>query len=504
MRYEDYLEAAAARWPQRTALICEDQVLSFTELNLRAKMLGANLRALGLRSGDRVADLRENSIESVVTDFGCAVAGCPRVALNPRLSDTEIREILVDSTPKALLTGGDQGGRALDAGFGDLVDRMLDASELASAPTAKPSQDAAHALSSVLALRYTGGTTGRAKGVVRTHDQQSWVAANFLMDLFDLEETDVFVHSQPLAQGTHAFVLPCVMRGTAQVILPRLSATTALDAVEGHRATLFKCVPTMLHRILDALEEGVWELGSLRQIVYGAAPMPKNVLRRALAHFGPILSQTYGQAEAPASVTRLTMDELARALTDRPQLLNSVGRAYSTADVRIVDAKSQEMGVDEVGEIVVRAPMNAEDYHRAAAGTGEAPDSPVDERGFVHTGDLGRRDEEGFIFLEGRARDLIISGGYNVYPGQVEDALRDHPSVQDAVALGVDDEEWGEIVVAAVVQRKSVEAQTLIEHCAKLLATYKVPREIRFTDQIPLSSAGKPLRRALIHMFRAV
>ena len=325
------------------------------------------------------------------------------------------------------------------------------------------------------------------------------------MDLLDLEKTVVFVHTQPLSQGTHSFVLPCVMRGTAQVILPRLRASAALDAVEIHRATVLKCLPTMLHCILDALDERSWELGSLRQIVFGAAPMPKNVLQRALARFGPILSQTYGQAEAPATVTRLTMDELARALTDRPQLLNSVGRAYSTADVRIVNEKFQETAAGQVGEIVVRAPMNTENYYQGAApAPGDAPVSPVDEHGFVHTGDLGRRDEEGFVFLEGRARDLIISGGNNVYPGQVEDALRDHPAVRDAVALGLENEEWGEVVVAAVVREEPVEARALIEHCAKLLAPYKVPREIRFTDEIPLSAAGKPLRRALADTFRAV
>ena len=505
MRYEDYLERAATRWPQGTALICEDQVLSFSELNHRAKTLGAQLLGLGLKSGDRIADLRENSPESVVTDFACAIAGCPRVALNPRLSDTEIREMLVDSTPRVLLTGGGQGKRAHQTGLGDLVGKTLDDKELASTPAAKPASDFALAPSPVLALRYTGGTTGRAKGVLRTHDQQSWVAANFLMDLFDLKETDVFVHSQPLAQGTHSFVLPCVMRGTAQVILPRLRSTAALDAIETHEATVLKCVPTMLHRILDSLDEGSWELGSLRQIVFGASPMPKNVLRRALDRFGPILSQTYGQAEAPATVTRLTMDELARALTDRPQLLNSVGRAYSSADVRIVDEKFQETAVGEVGEIVVRAPMNTEDYyHGAAAAAGDTPNPPVDEHGFVHTGDFGRRDEEGFVFLEGRARDLIISGGYNVYPGQVEDALRDHPAVRDAVALGLEDDEWGEVVVAAVVQETPVEAEILIEHCAEVLAPYKVPREIRFTDEIPLSAAGKPLRRVLTDTFRRV
>ena len=503
VRYEDYLDGAAARWPQGTALICEDQVLSFTELNHRVKTLGAQLRGLGLKSGDRVGDLRENSVESVVTDFGCALAGCPRVALNPRLSDTEIREMLIDSAPEVLLTGGGQEKRALEAGLGDLVGKILADDELASMSAAKPAGDLAAPPSPVLALRYTGGTTGRAKGVLRTHDQQSWVAANFLMDLLDLEETDVFVHSQPLSQGTHSFVLPCVMRGTAQVILPRLRATAALDAVETHRATVLKCVPTMLHRILDALEEGAWGLGSLRQIVFGAAPMPKNVLQRALARFGPILCQTYGQAEAPATVTRLTRNELARALTDRPQLLSSVGRAYSTADVRIVDEKFQEAAVGEVGEIVVRAPMNTEGYyHGAAAAAGEVPASPVDEHGFVHTGDLGRRDEEGFVFLEGRARDLIISGGYNVYPGQVEDALRDHPAVRDAVALGLEDDEWGEVVVAAVVQEMPVEPQSLIEHCGERLAPYKVPREIRFIDEIPLSAAGKPLRRGLIATFR--
>lgn len=342
----------------------------------------------------------------------------------------------------------------------------------------------------LLLIQCTSGTTGQPKGSLRTHEAQDWVAANMLMDLFDLGPSDVFVHSQPFNVGTQLFALPCVMRGTTQVIVSRIGAQATLDAISAHGGTVLKCVPTMVHRMLDALADGPAPR-SLRQIIYAAAPMPEPVLRRALERFGPIMTQTYGQTEIPGALARLTIADHARGLRERPELLRSAGRAYSTVDLRILDERGEPLPADEVGEVAVRAPFTSPGYFGTDDGL------PIDGQGFARTGDLGHLDAEGYLFLSGRAKDTIITGGYNVAPAQVEDALTEHPAVAQALVVGLADEELGQVVGAAVILDGDATPDELVEHCRARLARYKVPARVRVVAELPVTAAGKPDRRAL-------
>jgi fatty-acyl-CoA synthase len=266
MRYEHHLARAARRWAERPAVTCGTEQVTFGQLDARATGLAARLAGLGVRPGDRVADLRENSIESVVTDFGCAAAGAPRVSLNPRLADAEIAHLLRDSGPAVLLVDPVQGVRAHRAGFTDLVQHVVTDLACDERPAAGyPGAAGGAGPGDILAIRYTGGTTGRPKGAIRTHAHQQWVATNVLLDLCDLGEDDVLLHTQPLSHGAHVFVLPCVMRGARQVVLPRFDPNAVLATIAAERVTVLKLVPTMLHRLLDAMAGTTADLGSLRQ-----------------------------------------------------------------------------------------------------------------------------------------------------------------------------------------------------------------------------------------------
>lgn len=490
--YADYLRRAARRWPERTAVVSPSASVTFAGLLASAEGLATGLRARGLGVGDRVADLRENSVESVVTDFGCALAGVTRVSVNPRSSDEEIAFVLRDSRPSLLLADGASARRAAAAGLDRLVGVVLDELPSATGPRAEAvvvrDED-------VLALRYTGGTTGRPKGALRTHGHQLWVATNVLLDLCDLRESDVLLHTQPLSHGAHVFVLPCVMRGTTQVVLPRFDPAEVVRTIAEHGVTVVKCVPTALHRLLDHLDLEPAALGTLRQIIYGAAPIPEVVLTRALDRFGPILSQTYGQTEAPATVSALTVEDHRRAMNGERHLLRSAGRPYSTVDVRIVDGEGRELPAGETGEVCVRGPMTMSRYW-------ERDGSPVDDAGYVRTGDVGYLDAESYLYLVDRSRDVIICGGYNVYPREVEEVLYTHPGVSEVVVVGLPDAEWGDRVVAAVVPRGTPDLTELLRHCRDRLSTYKVPREIRLVESLPKTAAGKQLRREVAEVLR--
>ncbi|MGH3004130.1 MAG: class I adenylate-forming enzyme family protein [Gaiellaceae bacterium] len=462
MTTAELIRRGARRYGKRKAIVCGDIQLSFAEVDGQATRLA---RALVARGVDRVGLLVENGPHSVPLDFACAKVRIARVPLNPRLATAEQNEILRIAEVELAVVDRDA---ALDCS-------LLQLDELVSEAARQPASDLPPpAPEDTLLLLATSGTTGRVKLVRHTQRSYAAIVANILANLLDPRPEDVMLHAASLIHASGTFVLPFWLRGGSSAVLTGFVPGEFVDAVERFDATVTNVVPTMLGALL---REGGDELQALRTIVYGASPTPVSLLEHALERWPGRLVQYYGQTEAPLCISVL-----------RPE--DHVGERLRSCGHPAVDA---EISLDEeTGEIMVRAPFVAAGYH----GDDELDRETFLTGGWVRTRDVGRFDDEGYLYLVDRTSDMIVSGGYNVYPREVEDVLAAHPAVRDAVVVGAPDERWVEAVTAFVVAEDVGEAE-LIEHCRTRLAAYKAPKSVRFVSEIPKSPVGKLLRRAV-------
>jgi fatty-acyl-CoA synthase len=453
-----------------------------------------------------VADFRYNSVLSIVTDFGVAAADLIRVSLNPASSFDEIRRQILLTQPRVLFA---EDALADGVGVGWLAENSVlfvpDAlfrnvvAGLDPKPPRLPPRNGDSIIlhEPVLALRFSGGSTGAPKAILRTVSQQYWVAASLLSDLLPFTAGDRLLQTQPLSVGAHAFTLPAVMRGTTQVLMPKFDADSVIALTEELRITHIKCVPTTLRRLIHSADRhGVPP--ALKMMIYGAAPAEATLLREALRILGDRvgMAQTYGQAEAPATITRLNAAEHALARAGRDELLSSIGRPYSFTDVLILDEQNRPCLPGVSGEIAVRSPILSSWFWK----DGEL--QPLRPDGSDHrTGDVGRIDQEGFVFLEGRRSEMLITGGYNVFPADVERVIASHPLVEQACVVGVPDPEWGDRICAAVILKNGLAVseahaiEEILEKCRALLAGYKIPKAIKIVSEFPTTAAAKVSRR---------
>jgi acyl-CoA synthetase (AMP-forming)/AMP-acid ligase II len=347
-------------------------------------------------------------------------------------------------------------------------------------------------------LFYTSGTTGRPKGAMLTHSNLAFVTASWLADLTPMTEDDVTLHAAPLSHGAGFHALAAVGRGATQVIPTgeRFDPPAILDLLGRHGVTNTWMVPTQIVMLTDAVLQGAnHELPHLARIVYGGAPFAPAELRRALEVFGPVFVQLFGQGETPMTATVLSPSAHAAALAgDHPERLASAGFARPGMDVRVLGPDDGELPAGEVGEVCVRGPAVMRGYWQRPEATAETL-----RGGWLHTGDLGRQTPDGCLYLLDRAKDLIITGGSNVYAVEVEAALADHPAVREVAVVGLPDRMWGELVVAVVVGNGGhpVTEQDLAAHGAATLAAYKRPRRWVFVDALPRNAYGKVLKRQL-------
>jgi acyl-CoA synthetase (AMP-forming)/AMP-acid ligase II len=343
---------------------------------------------------------------------------------------------------------------------------------------------------------YTSGTTGEPKGAMHTHATRLAVTANLLLEMPPAAATDRLLHVAPLTHGSGMFVLPYFVRGACSVILPRFDAEQALATMEEQEITCVKIVPTILRNLLAAPSIGRRRFRALRSLIYGASPMPLEWLLEGHGRFGNVFTQLYGQVEAPMTITVLRREDHERAIAtpDSREILRSAGRPWWTVQVRVVDTDGRDVDHGEVGEVIVRGPHVMRGYWNQPEATAETI-----RDGWVHTRDLGRFDERRYLYLVDRTSDMIITGGYNVYPREVEDVLMTHSGVAEVAVLGVPDDVWGESVRAFVVTRDgvSVSLEELDQLCRSKLAGFKKPRSYEFIGEIPKNANGKPLRRAL-------
>jgi acyl-CoA synthetase (AMP-forming)/AMP-acid ligase II len=334
-------------------------------------------------------------------------------------------------------------------------------------------------------LGYTGGTTGASKAVVLSQRSEHAEITNYLVDLVpDIGRGDVMLHAAPVTHASGSFFLPHLVRGAHNVVIPSFTPGTYLEELERREPATTFLVPTMLAMVLDDPSIDDVRIPRLRNLCYGASPIAPSTVVRAQEVFGKVLTQTYGQSEAPMTITLLRPDEHDR--------VGSAGRPYSMVEVRVVDSHDNAVPAGASGEVVARGQILMSGYWQRPVETAETL-----RGGWLHTGDVGQFDDDGFLYLLDRMNDVIISGGFNVYPREVEDCLVGHPAVREAAVVGVPDERWGEVVQAVVSTREPVAAEDLMEWARDKLAGYKRPRAVIFRDDLPKSSAGKILRRTV-------
>ncbi|MBM7368513.1 class I adenylate-forming enzyme family protein [Gordonia hydrophobica] len=480
----------------RTAIYVGDESLTYREVNDRANLIAARLTDAGVAKGTHVALLVSNGVNSVPMEFAAIKAGLVRVPLNARLSLDEHAAMVEGSRADVVVADASliDRGRELGARFPDLTVLELgtggDGDLLAPAETVvgEPAVDLAPDEPTL--MLYTSGTTGTLKAVIHTQASYGAICSNILANLLNPQPDSVMLHAASLIHASGTFVLPYWIRGGAAAILPGFDPAGFAEAIGRYRVTEINLVPTMFAMLLNAGVLDDADLSSLRKVIYGASPMPMPVLEKSIAAFGPILAQYYGQTEAPLVIAAL--DEHAHA--DR-SLWGACGMPASDVDLVLLDDTGAAVPHGEIGEITLRAPFQMAGYFDAD----ELNATTFTESGWIRTRDLARFDKRGYLHLVDRSGDMIITGGYNVYPREVEDALASHPAVAECAVVGAPDETWVEAVTAFVATRPGVEVTEaeLIAHVRERIAAHKAPKSVRFVDAIPKSAVGKILRRAL-------
>jgi len=465
--------------------------LTFAVLLPSVARQAAALAAQGVRAGDRVALLAPNDDRLVQALLACWWLGAVACPLNIRWSAAELADALRDSGAALLLA--DESLTHLvpqsEAPLLTLDAFAAQASELAGLPDTRTGGD------SLAAILYTGGTTGRAKGVMLSH-ANFWAATVARGAELPNSPDSVALLVAPLfhVAGLGRLLGQLIVGGTS-ITLARFQPDRVLDAIEHHAVSDIVVVPTMLQSLLDAPEFRRERVQGLTRVAFGAAPMPPDLLARALEVLPQAeFFQAYGMTETAGAVC-MNPPANHRATQRARGLVNSVGRAGLGSEIRITDEEGRELPRGEVGEVVVRGPMVMGGYWRQPDTTQAAF-----RDGWLRTGDAGRMDEGGHLFIVDRIKDMIISGGENVYGGEVETVLRGHPAVAQAAVVGVPDARWGEAVHAVVVLRTGsapVAGDVLRDWCRGRLAGYKCPRAFSFVPELPLSGAGKVLKSVL-------
>ena len=498
------LHKALIERPQAEALLCGGRRTPWAGLADRVARLAAVLRALGLQPGDRVGMLGLNSDHYLVYLYAVWWAGGVINPVNIRWSAQEIAYSLDDCDTRLLLvdehfhttTAGLQAlsrslATLLHWGNGPAPAGALDGPALAAAAT--PVADAHRNGSDLAAVMYTGGTTGRPKGVMLTQ-------ANLYSNVLCANQAatrpvdSVGINCAPMFHvGGMGLALQLVQRLCRQVILPGFDELPVLQAIATERGTETFLVPTMLKRLVEHPRLAEFDTGCLQLVLYGAAPIDEALLAQAQAALPAAgFCQLYGMTECSPVVTALPA--WCHAPGQPRERLRSVGRPVPIAEVQIVDADGQTVPHGTVGEITVRGPLVMAGYWNQPGQTAAAV-----QDGWMHTGDGGRMDADGFIYVVDRIKDMIVSGGENIYSAEVENAITQLPAVGMVGVIGVPDERWGERVHALVVLRPghTLTAEALIAHCRSLIAGYKCPRSVEFRDALPLSAAGKLLKHEL-------
>ena len=503
-----YLARGARQWADRPAVLFRNGALSYRDLELRSNRLAHALKALGLQRGDRVAVVSPNRPEIVELECALYKAGLVKVALNSRLAPQELADALANAEPVACLAGPEhrqmvddaaQGVAGLEhriafdpepdgaqAGWRDYEELLAAASDVHLHEEMRPEE--------LAVLHYTSGSTGKLKAAMQTVGNRFASLRKNAMGRMHAAPGDVLMLSGPITHASGMFIQPMLFQGATILLMEGFRPSEYLEAIEKHRVTMAFLVPAMIYALLAEPSIGTRDLSSLRLLSYGAAPMSPARIREAWAAFGPVLAQGYGAGETTGGVVGLGIADHAAAIEGgREGLLSACGRPFCESDVQVLDDAGCPVSGDAVGEICVRGPDVFAGYWREPEQTAQA----LDAQGWLRTGDLARVDEQGYIFIVDRKKEMLVSGGFNIYPSEIESVLAQHPAIYEVCVVGVPDDHWGETVKAVVVLRDGAQADdsAIMDFCRGRLADFKRPRSVDFVPQLPKNGNGKLSRK---------
>ena len=496
----DLIIQAIARYPDRVAFIDEQSRLSYRQLGRRIGQAMAAFSALGLKRGDGVAQLSGNRSDVFVVMAAAYLMGLRSITLHGMggledhayiVRDAEACFFIADGGYRErldALRGRCPGVRhwySHDSGMAGQASFWEYAQEQEPAPLRVTAE-----ADDVIRLAYTGGTTGKPKGVMLTN-RSMWMQAVLLLAARQLPAELRLLCPTPISHGAGAMLVPTLWRGGTVILQRGFEPEKYIAALQAHRASFSFLVPTMVYAILDHPLCKTADFSSLRLLSYGASPMAPARIEEALRVFGPVLVQSYGQTESPSNILFLSQEDHAR--TD-VNTLGSAGMPYPGVTVELLDDQDQPVEPGEIGELCVRSPLVMEGYWKQPELTAQAL-----RNGWLHTGDMAYRDPHGYYFLVDRKKDMIISGGFNVYPKEIENVLAAHSAVAAAAVIGVPDEKWGEAVKAVVVLRPGSAAteDDLKAAVRSAKGPVNTPKSIDFVDALPLTTLGKPDKNQL-------
>jgi acyl-CoA synthetase (AMP-forming)/AMP-acid ligase II len=506
-----FMQQAVRDFADDPAFVFDGATTTYAELDRSFDRVANALAGLGLGRGDHVAIMQYNSDRWIQCEGGNAKAGIATVPINQRLSAAEVAWQLDNSEAQAVVFRPDAApllepiraqlrtckrflcipdGSAEVPGWAEDFDVLL-----AAAGDAPP--DVEVRLGDRYRIMYTSATTGNPKGVVVTHERfAAHIVTTLANQLADVRRGDRYLAVTPFTHMAVGFVWPFFVRGGAVVTTSRWDPGAFVQLAVEQQATHVVLAPTLIIGLLQHLDEHpealeLWRTGAVRAIWYAASPIPVAVAQRAEAVLGPVLNQMYGLTELLGNGNSMTCTQLTSEWHARKP--GTCGRVQTNNAVRVVDEEARDVPVGELGEVLVGA-HNPAGYWRDEQGTAEAI---VD--GWLHTGDVGRFDEDGFLTIVDRKKDMIISGGLNVYPVEIENVLQQHAAVQQCAVIGIDDPYWVEVPAAVVVRRPGAEAgeQELIDFVRERIAHFKAPKQVRFVEELPVSATGKVLKRVL-------
>jgi long-chain acyl-CoA synthetase len=497
MNLAHLLHRAAKVWGERPALSVGRTVrLTYGEMGRRVPRLAAGLMAAGgLQRGDRVALLLKNCPEYWELLFALWHAGLVAVPVNAKLHAREVAWILENAETKLAIVSAALAGELRPLTGTPLI--LLEEPSYADLHDAPAMAMAEVAPDDLAWLFYTSGTTGRPKGAMLTHRNLLAATMNYFADVDHIDPQDCIIHCAPISHGSGLYGLPHVARGANQVIPESggFDPAETLDLIAFWPGCSFFFAPTMVHRLVNAPDIAGADTTNLKTIVYGGGPMYVADLQHAMAVLGPKLAQIYGQGEAPMTITG--MDKGMHVDRGHPRhlaRLGSTGVARTDVEVRVVDADDRPLPGGEVGEVICRGAVVMAGYWRNPDATAQTL-----RNGWLHTGDVGSFDDDGYLTLKDRSKDMIISGGSNIYPREVEEVLLRHPDVDEVSVVGKPHPDWGEEVVAFVVARSgaAVNDAALDALCLDHIARFKRPKQYRFVSALPKNNYGKVLKTEL-------
>ena len=491
------------RYHDEPCLFLGDKVASYADVRRTTSQMVQALHASGLRQGARIAVISGNRPEVLSNIAAMQIAGCIGSPLHPMGSLDDHSYVLEHAEINALVFDArlfTQRAAELKQRFPELIllglgPNDIGADYLALAETFEPQALVAPEIdpSDISSIIYTGGTTGKPKGVLSTYRASSYMTM-IQMAEWEFPEPLRMLIATPLSHAAAAFFIPVLQKGGCFHVMQGFSPDEFFDLVEQHRINATMLVPVMLYFLLDSPRSTTADMSSMETIFYGASPISPARLREGIEKWGQIFYQFFGQSEAPMVLTNMKKKEHD---LNKPERLGSCGRPAPWVHLALLDDENREVPPGETGEICVRAPLVMKSYKDMPEQTEEAMSG-----GWLHTGDIGRFDDEGFLYIVDRKKDMVVTGGFNVFPREVEDVLSGHSAVAQVVVIGVPDEKWGEAVKAVVVLKPGIEAaaaltEELIQRVKDAKGSVQAPKSIDYVDAIPLTPVGKPDKKAV-------